>query len=483
MKRTLPEEQGIPSQAIADMVAAARELSSLHSVMVVRNGCVVAEGWWDPYGPSLSHWLFSLSKSVTSLGVGLAEAEGLLTLDDPVTSFFPDDLPETPGPHLLAMRVEDLLRMTHGHEGNTDREVMRADNSGWARSFLAIEPAHKPGSSWQYNNNVSYMLSAIVQRVSGERLVDYLTPRLFEPLGCRSPVWDESPEGVTLGASGLRMTTDEVARFGQLCLQLGQWRGTQLVPESWIRRATAVQATPPPQDSIEGYGYHFAVVPDQAAYVAGGVFGQNCIVLPEKDALVVTTAGVRHGEMQSISDMVWKHLAPSMADSPLQADDSALSGLSSMLSDLAIATVSGSSKPPDGLNWARSFQFESNDRGIEEVTFDPSADGLNVTITTSSGRHLIRCNYERWQSQVTGFEPPTLTKLGVLGSTSDTPCAANAAWKSGNSLGVRLCYTETPFVEDLDFEFTAGGVTFQQVANLSLHGWDARQKPTVTGSA
>ena len=481
MRRTTPEQQGIPSQAISGFITEVSKLDSLHSVMIARNDCVVAEGWWAPYEPELNHWLFSVSKSVTAIGVGLARSEGLLSLDDAVTSFFPGEMPDSPGPHLLEMRVRDLLTMTHGHGGNTDRDVMRADTPTWIRSFLSIEPTHPPGSAWHYSNAVSYMLSAIVQQVSGERLVDFLMPRLFEPLGVRNPVWDESPEGVTLGASGLRMRTEDVTRFGQLCLQLGSWNGVQLVPESWIIEATKEQATPPSQDPIDGYGFHFTIVPHQAAYAAGGVFGQNCIVVPEKQAVVVTTAGVRHGEMQAINDLVWKHLTPSMSDSQLPQDQSASSHLSARMDSLFLPTVDGLAQPPVVAGWTRSFHFAENDRGISNVVFRLAGDSLDVTIVNRSGNHLIRCGCGSWYSQITGFEPPALTSLGVLGDGSSNPCASSAAWTSKDSLKVRVCYTETPFIEELNFKFTSDSVTFEQVANLSLHGWDARHKATISG--
>ena len=127
------------------------------------------------------------------------------------------------------------------------------------------------------------MLSAIVQKVTGERLVDYMKPRLFDPLGTENPVWDESQEGVSLGGSGLRVTTEDILRLGQLFLQHGKWEGAQLLPESYVAEATTLQAIPPPKDPIPGIGYHFMIFPDQAAFGTGGLFGQNSNVRTQRE--------------------------------------------------------------------------------------------------------------------------------------------------------------------------------------------------------
>lgn len=185
--------------------------------------------------------------------------------------------------------------------------------------------------------------------------------------------------------------------------------------------------------------------------------------------------------MQAINDLVWKHLTPSMSDSQLPQDQSASSHLSARMDSLFLPTVDGLAQPPVVAGWTRSFHFAENDRGISNVVFRLAGDSLDVTIVNRSGNHLIRCGCGSWYSQITGFEPPALTSLGVLGDGSSDPCASSAAWTSKDSLKVRVCYTETPFIEELNFKFTSDSVTFEQVANLSLHGWDARHKATISG--
>src|SRR5215475_4367077 len=180
LPRSRPEPQGISSSAILAFIQAAdKDIDALHSFMLIRHGHVVAEGWWAPYAAETPHMLFSLSKSFTSTAVGLAAAEGKLSIDDPVLKFFPDEAPAEPSANLKAMRLRDLLRMSTGHQ----TEPARRPDEPWAKTFLAQPVPFKPGTHFLYNTSATYMQSAIVQKATGQTVLDYLKPRLFEPLG------------------------------------------------------------------------------------------------------------------------------------------------------------------------------------------------------------------------------------------------------------------------------------------------------------
>src|SRR6266496_1804306 len=207
LPRSAPEAQGVSSTAILDFIQAAdRQVPEMNSFMLVRHGSVVAEGWWTPYAAETPHVLYSLSKSFTSTAVGLAIAEGKLTLDDEVLKLFPEDAPAEPSANLRAMRVRDLLRMSAGHQ--TEAPLWswsggpETHDERLTKMFLAHPVPFKPGTHFLYNSPATYMLSAIVQKVTGMTVLDYLKPRLFEPLGIDSPTWVASPQGVSLGAFG-----------------------------------------------------------------------------------------------------------------------------------------------------------------------------------------------------------------------------------------------------------------------------------------
>ncbi len=238
LPRSSPESQGISSSALLAFIEAAdKNIESMNSFMLMRHGQVVAEGWWSPYNAESPHSLYSLSKSFTSTAVGLAIAEGKLSVDDEVLKFFPGDAPPEPSKNLNAMRISDLLRMSTGHEA----EPKRTPETAWTKTFLAQPVPHKPGTHFLYNTTGTYMLSAIVQKATGMTVLDYLKPRLFEPLGIEHPTWETSPQGITTGGYGLSIRTEDIARFGQLYLQKGTWNGNQLVPAVWVDAATGAR--------------------------------------------------------------------------------------------------------------------------------------------------------------------------------------------------------------------------------------------------
>ena len=220
LPRSTPEHEGIPSSAVLSFVQAAdTSIDAMNSFMLVRHGRVVAEGWWGPYAPATPHILYSLSKSFTSTAIGLAQAEGKLSIDDPVLKFFPDEAPASPSANLKAMRVRDLLRMVTGNQ--TEAALFGAVDSSmrsatWVKRFFAHPVPFKPGTHFLYNSPATYMLSAIVQKATGQTVNDYLTPRLYEPLGITKPNWVSSPEGINAGAYGLSVRTEDIAKFGQL---------------------------------------------------------------------------------------------------------------------------------------------------------------------------------------------------------------------------------------------------------------------------
>ncbi|APZ96513.1 serine hydrolase domain-containing protein [Fuerstiella marisgermanici] len=314
LPRSTPEAQGVSSAQIREFIEAAdKQVDSMHSFMLVRQGHVVAEAWWAPESADKPHVLWSLSKSFTSTAVGLAVEEGKLSIDDRVLKFFPEDAPAKPSNNLKAMRIRDLLTMNAGHQN----ELNWREADHWAKAFLAHPVPHKPGTHFRYNTPATYMLSAIVQKVTGETVLDYLTPRLFEPLGIQKPKWDTSPQGISIGGYGLYLRTEDIAKFGQLYLQKGQWNGKQLIPAEWIEQATSKQVSngsDPTRDWDQGYGFQFWRCRHNA-YRGDGKDGQFCIVLPDHDTVIAITANTR--DMQGELNVVWDKLLPAFRDQPL----------------------------------------------------------------------------------------------------------------------------------------------------------------------
>jgi CubicO group peptidase (beta-lactamase class C family) len=310
---------------------------AMHSFMLVRHGKVIAEGWWKPEAAGKSHVLWSLSKSFTSTAVGLAVAEGKLSIDDPVLKFFPQDGSAEPSDKLKAMRVRDLLTMSAGHE----TEARFTTNAPWVQTFLAQPVPHKPGTHFLYNTPGSHMLSAIVGKVTGQTELAYLKPRLFDPLGIENPEWMSSPQGDTIGGYGLFIRTEDIAKFGQLYLQKGKWNGKQLVPVAWVEQATSKQVSngsDPARDWDQGYGFQFWRC-RHGAFRGDGMNGQFCIVLPAQDAVIVMTADTR--DMQAQLNVVWDKLLPAFHTKRLPANKREHLKLQQTLANLQVRPLPG----------------------------------------------------------------------------------------------------------------------------------------------
>jgi CubicO group peptidase (beta-lactamase class C family) len=473
LPRSTPEEQGISSSAILAFVEAADRqaatTNAIHSFMLVRHGHVVAEGWWSPYGPDVPHKLFSLSKSFTSTAVGLAIADGKLSLDDPVLSFFPEDAPTNASTWLKAMRVRDLLIMSSGQNSNTvarlGDELRHSTQSGEkiTRAFLAAPVECKPGTLFVYSTPGSYMLSAIVQKVTGETVFDYLRPRLFEPLGIENPTWDASPQGITLGGVGLSIRTEDIARFGLLYLQKGKWNGKQLVSASWVATATARQTSngsDPTSDWDQGYGYQFWRC-RHGFYRGDGAFGQFCIVMPEQDAVVAMTSGTR--DMQTIMNLVWDNLLPAMQPTPLAADADSDQKLRSTLAGLTLrlpwgAITSAIAPQVSG----RTYLFPTNAQNIDAVSVDFKGPEATLVVRSLGQEYRIGCGSGIWKKQQTAFNagaepwiaPPT-----------EQPIAASGAWTADDTYTIKLAYYETPLAITLTCRFAGEHVLLLSVEN------------------
>jgi CubicO group peptidase (beta-lactamase class C family) len=453
LPRSAPEAQGISSSAVLSFIDAADKIDSMNSFMLLRHGHVVAEGWWAPYSASSPHMLYSLSKSFTSTAVGLAIAEGKLSLDDEVIKFFPDDVPADASSNLKSMRVSDLLRMSTGHQ----TEPTRTAEEAWTKTFLAHPVPFKPGTHFLYNTSGTYMLSAIVQKATGMTVLDYLRPRLFEPLGIENPTWEASPQGISTGGYGLSVRTEDIARFGQLYLQKGKWQGKQLVPESWVEAATTRQTSNgsnPKSDWDQGYGYQFWRC-RHGAYRGDGAFGQYCLVLPEQDAVIAITSGVKN--MQAVLDLVWDKLLPGMKGTTLPPDEQAANQLASRLKNLSLRPQDGAGKAANIVG--KTFAFESNPRKLESITLQNSATDSAVTFIAriDGADRAIVCGRGAWKKQ-----------RAAWGRLGEQPLTASGAWTDDATFVVKLCFYETPYIVTISMNFSGDEVRVGSETNVGF---------------
>jgi beta-lactamase family protein len=471
LHRSPPEAQGVSSTAMLAFVNALDEIEGMHSLIVVRHGSVIAEGWWSPYDAEHNQVLYSLSKSFTSTAVGFAVAEGRLSIDDEVLKFFPNDAPTNASNNLKAMRVRDLLIMSTGHQD----EPSAAPDVISPKSFLAQTVPHLPGTHFKYNTAATFMQSAIVQKVAGETVLDFLRPRLFEPLGIEHPVWDTNFQGISLGGYGLRVRTEDIAKFGQLYLQRGDWNGKQLVPAEWVSIATAKQTSNgsnPKSDWNQGYGFQFWRCRHNA-FRGDGAFGQYCLVMPEQDAVVAITSGVK--DMQAVLNLIWDKLLPAMQSQELPANPASVQQLKDKLARLEVRTVQGSatsSVSSKVLN--RKFVFSTNDQKIESLALSTSDSGKTLTLAARiNGKEVtIPCGFNEWKKG----RAPVLG--GRLAQFPDEPTAGAFAWPTEDICVLKLCAYETPFHTTLTLKFNDDQMTLDSEANVAF---GPTKRPQLTG--
>jgi len=457
LPRSNPEAEGVSSKGIVDFLNAIDTGKiEIHSFMFIRHGKVVAEGWWNPYGPDLKHIMYSASKTFTATGIGLAVAENRLKLSDKVVSFFPASLPDTISDLMKMMTVKDLLMMSTG----ITAEPRIGQNDEWVRSFLSMSPASKPGTVFKYYNTATFMLSAIVQQVTGETLFDYLQPRIFKPLEIKGVDWDLNPQGINLGLMGLRLKTEDMGKFGQLMLQKGKWNGKQLIPEEWVSEATSFKikslggndkAPPELNDWVQGYCYQMWRGRNNSVRL-DGMAGQFVILLPDKDAVVVLTANAANTQKEL--DLVWNYLLPAIKDNkPLTSDPDANTELTRKLLSLSIKPTAVASVPttiPAKVS-GKNVVFAENNYGIQGIGFKFNNDICELSIKRENVTYSIKAGKDAWKLSNTGltslFSAPRAGSLKSIDANYRIlqPVirpAASYTWTDNNTLDLTVRFVE-----------------------------------------
>ena len=451
LPRSTPEAEGISSTALRKFAEALRGLDSVHSVMVMRHGRVVAEGWKKPYGPETPHMLFSLSKSFTSCAVGFACAEGKLSLDARLVDLFRDKLPECYDPKFETMRIRHLLSMTSGHDHCTMADMQHAPD--WERAFFRTTPVYEPGTHFCYNSGASYMLSAAVVRATKESLCDYLRPRLFEPLGIAPRLWELSPQGIETGGWGFNLTTEEIASFAQCLLDGGRRDGRQVIPAEYLAQATSIQSDNSMNDQPDwkvGYGFQFWRCRHNA-FRGDGAFGQYAIAIPEQGIAIAITSGLRN--MQQILDLVWDFVLPAAQNSALPPAAEEESALRQELAAWAmpVLTSAGAELP------RRIYHLEANDLQFKELSFASQGDHVELSLDGET----LRAGF--------GFQADNLL---TWREALPRRVAASVRRISDREFELLACWYETPFQWHIQLEFGDDAVTLVRRANVCFRTAD-----------
>jgi len=459
LSRSLPEEQGISSTAISSFISAVEEQNlGLHSIMLLRHGYVVSEGWWAPYRSVLPHMLFSLSKSFTSTAIGFAVTEKLVTLDDSVLSFFPEEAPSTITENLSNMTIRHLLMMGTGHVVDTMDTLRKSTDGNWVKAFFSVPVEKQPGTHFLYNTGATYMLAAILQRVTGQTLLEYLEPRLFVPLGIHGATWESCPRGINTGGFGLNITTEDIAKFGQLYLQKGIWNNQRVLPEKWINEATSkhISNGEGDHDWAMGYGYQFWQC-QHGGYRADGAFGQLCIVLPEQDAVIITTAA--SDSIQGMLNAVWEHLLPAMKQAPLPLEPAASVHLVEQLKNLSIQPpqLQPSSSQEERIN-GLTYKLDDNQFALDTFSISFNNNEAAVTFQSKIGEEsVIRLGRGEWLESFAQVIDASLNRI-----------MSSFTWVADDQLQLTLLFIEMPFCITLEIILLENQLILKQKFNVNM---------------
>lgn len=453
LPRSTPSAQGVAASGVAAFVDALEQHPALdpHSLMLVRHGHVVAEGWWAPYSPERVHLLYSLSKTFLSTAVGFAVQEGLFSLDDAVADHFPefrDELPEAS----RRILVRHALAMASGHDAEMVEVALRTDPVEPVRGFLLHAPEHEPGTWFAYNQPANYVVATILQRAAGTDLVSYLRPRLLDPLGVEPVWWQQYPPGRSLGFSGLHTTTETIAKLGLLHLDDGVWEGRRLLPEGWAAEVRAKRVETDRETEVDwAQGYGFQVWMSRHGYRADGAYGQFAVILPEQDVVLAVTAATEHAP--AILDAAWTHLLPAFGgdgDGP-EAD----AALAARLGDLALSASAGAAEPQGAVPTAWSGSGLTASRSGSGIVLADRHESITVPIGAPG-----------W-TVLDGDGPPVAVSGGWAGDTAhldltflESPHRLFVDLRADGTIGAR--WGTTP----LDFVFT--GSVLGQRAGLPL---------------
>ena len=434
--------------------------------MMLRHGKVIAEGWWSPYASDLKHTMYSCSKSFTATAIGFAVNEKHLTVNDKVISFFPGDVPDTISGYLSELTVKDVLSMADGQEPDPTAAITSKD-SNWVKSFLKLPILYKPGTKFLYNSLGTYMLSAIVQKVTGQKVIDYLRPRLFEPLGIEGMDWEVDPTGINTGGWGLRLKTEDMAKFGQLFLQKGKWNGKQILPAAWINEASTLKIIQHPQysqakrdssDWEQGYCYQMWRCRHNA-YRADGAFGQFIIIMPDEDAVIVITAETPN--MQEEINLVWQYLLPAMHINKLPVNKSTASTLQQKLSSLTVPLPAKTISPEPTNISNKTFLIEPNEKHIKSLSLNFHDNTVDVKLETDTTVYQITFRSGEWQKDETTKRGPYLVASAKASYAGLPPLkiAGAYSWKDEHTLELTLRYIESPHTEKMICHFGGNNIS------------------------
>ncbi|MEZ4731210.1 MAG: serine hydrolase [Caldilineaceae bacterium] len=434
-----PESLGIPSQAILKFLQRIdAERINIHGFLLVRRNRIAAEGYWAPWSAARKHRMYSVSKSFVALAVGLMIDEGKLTLDDRVADYFPDKVPENLHPWLATATVRDLLTMATAHSSTS----YTRDDPDWVWTFFNLIPSHPPGTIFSYDTAATVVLTATVERLAGMPFLDYMRPRFLDRIGFSADAWCvRTPEGGSWGGSGVICTLRDLTKVALACMNGGMWGAERVLPEAYIRAATAKQIDNSIRGNV-GYGYQIWCERENG-FSFRGMGSQYALCFPDKEflfACIADTQGAPAGS--AIPEVMWEELYPHLADAPLPENPDAHMALANKIERLAVLPLPGSADMPVAAQvngvW---YALEENPMGITRMRLAFNGDQGTWAYTNGQGDNVLRfgigCMLADKFPQRTYFG----AQIGVMPGV-EYDCLASGAWIDEQTFNLEVSITD-----------------------------------------
>ena len=398
MQRSTPEQEGISSACILDLLNGfASAGAELHGIAIAVNGHLIFEHYQAPYAKDIPHVLHSLTKTFTNTAVGIAYSRGLIRLDEPVLKYFPQ-YAEHANEYLRALTLRNLITMRSGQVRSVQGNEWRPLKTSWIDSYFHIPFAKRPGSTFLYSSGNSYILSAIVQKVTGMTCRDLILDVLGKKLGLRDFSWQISPEGICSGGNGIDMCVDDILRFGMLYLQGGVWGGEQLLSHKWTELSLGLREPTPHLASEPEYNFHWRHTGD--VWASRGKFGQACLLVPRLNMVVAVTMA---SEKHVAADLLQKYvITPSLQDQPMPSDGpkALASAVSSMTLKRPVKSITlRHGTPPQIWRW----HCDEHPDGITDLTLVLENTHATLMLKDGRGVHSVVCGLDVWNDGVTSM--------------------------------------------------------------------------------
>jgi len=449
-----PEEQGMDSEMLARMFQQVKDQQlNLHSLLIIRNGYLVTEAYFHPYNPDQPQYLASVTKSVISTLVGIAIQKGYIQdIDQTLVSYFPDRTIANLDARKKAITLRDMLTLTAGLTcGKAFFSDMEQSND-WVQFMLDAPMAEQPGTKFNYCGGAVHLLSAILQKTTGMSTLDFANRFLFEPIGIAGvpePRWPTDPQGISLGPGGLYLTPRDMAKLGYLYLQNGSWGDRQILSADWVKSATTSHTT---KDNGLGYGYLWTVDPAQGSYSALGLAGQQIIVVPSQNLVIVFTGSLPSTQPDMdflpLKALVDAYILPAVkSELSLPANPTAAARVNTIIGEAANPQPVAPSIPEGALQWSGVvYEMEPNPFQWQTISFaiQPEADTVPVTI-----------NGQTFDPQVGMDHVYRIQK----GADIFAPQAMRGSWENDSTLFVQLLYLGELSEAEIRMVFSADGLT------------------------